>query len=99
MAFRLSDYVTGGFLVNKGKYSTCGRLALRGYPEVVHFELVGWPAEDLSGKRHSPLQRRSLIQPLHRIPRQHYDCKHAERRAERDLEAIQPSDHQRKDAV
>src|SRR3954467_12478192 len=50
MAFRLSDYVTGGFVINKGKYSTHGRLGLRGYPHVVMFELTGYPAADLMGK-------------------------------------------------
>src|SRR5436190_226714 len=50
MTLRLSDYVTGGFVINKGEYSTWGRLALRGYPHVVSFELTGYPAEDLMGK-------------------------------------------------
>jgi hypothetical protein len=50
MAFRLRDYVTGGFILNKGGYSTWGRLAFRGYPHVVSFELTGYPSADLMGK-------------------------------------------------
>ena len=50
MALRLSDYVTSGFVLNKGEYSTWGRLALRGYPHIVSFELTGYPSADLMGK-------------------------------------------------
>lgn len=50
MPFDLSDYVTGGFVLNKGEYSTWGRLGLRGYPHVVMFELTGYPCADLMGK-------------------------------------------------
>src|SRR4051812_15975347 len=50
MALRLSDYVTSGFVLNKGEYSTWGRLALRGYPEIVSFELTGYPSADMIGK-------------------------------------------------
>lgn len=50
MAFRLSDYVTGGFIINKGEYHTWGRLGLRGHPDVIMFDLVGYPAADLMNK-------------------------------------------------
>jgi hypothetical protein len=50
MAFRLSDYVTGGFIINQGEYHTYGRLGLRGHPDVILVELVGYPAEDLMNK-------------------------------------------------
>lgn len=50
MAFRLSDYVTGGIVINRGRYSTHGRLGLRGFEGVLHFELTGYPAADLLNK-------------------------------------------------
>jgi hypothetical protein len=51
MAFRLSEYVTGGMVINKGDYSTYGCLALRGLSSTLRFELTGYPADDLRGKR------------------------------------------------
>src|SRR5689334_20696714 len=50
MAIRLSDYVTGGIVINRGKYSTFGRFGLRGLRDVLQIELTGYPAADLMNK-------------------------------------------------
>jgi hypothetical protein len=51
MAFRLSDLVTAGFFMNSRRYSTHGRLLLRGGEMVVAFELTGDPSPDLRGRK------------------------------------------------
>jgi hypothetical protein len=50
MAFKLSDYITHGFLINKHRYSTRGQLYLRGHEMPLFFELTGNCEPDLRGK-------------------------------------------------
>ena len=49
MAFRLSDLVIAGFFMNPHRFSTHGRLLLRGGEMAVAFELTGNPSPDLLG--------------------------------------------------
>jgi hypothetical protein len=50
MAFRLSDLIIAGFFVNPHRFSTHGRLLLRGAEMPVAFELTGAPCADLGGR-------------------------------------------------
>jgi hypothetical protein len=51
MAFRLSDLVIAGFFMNSRRFSTHGRLLLRGGEMTYAFELTGDPSPDLRGRR------------------------------------------------
>ena len=50
MAFRLDDLVVAGFFKNSRRFSTHGRLLLRGAEMPVVFELTGSPSPDLCGR-------------------------------------------------
>lgn len=51
MAFRLSDLVIAGFFMNSRRFSTHGRLLLRGGEMTYAFELTGDPSPDLLGRK------------------------------------------------
>ena len=51
MAFQLSDLVVAGFFMNSHRYSTHGRLLLRGGEMTYAFELTGDPSPDLRGRK------------------------------------------------
>jgi hypothetical protein len=51
MAIRLSNIVLAGFFMNSQRYSTHGRLLLRGGEMAVAFELTGDPSPDLRGRK------------------------------------------------
>ncbi len=50
MAFRLSDLIIAGFFMNPRRFSTHGRLLLRGAETPVAFELTGAPCPVLCGR-------------------------------------------------
>jgi len=50
MAFRLDDSIIAGFIKNAHRFSTHGRLALRGGEMPIMFELTGSPSPDLCGR-------------------------------------------------
>jgi hypothetical protein len=51
MAFRLDDHVIAGFFMNSHRFSTHGRLLLRGGEMTIAFELTGGPCPDLQGRK------------------------------------------------